>query len=182
MEFSLKDTIRFVLQIILMTIGRNLVMIEVGHNSWPNVMALLGGELQLPWPLDQVFSSSSDFFPSASPSTNDQYQFPKCCQILDQARSSCYYIDLEHKPLLLEVNSVRGLPEPGFLFWGMSDINEVFSTSKNDLQIGSDKKWWDWPNVRDMKKAANCCDKGKGPEKKSRKKSSLLPCRGGLGG
>ena len=48
----------------------------------------------------------------------------------------------------------------------MSDINEVFSTSKNDLQIGSDKKWWDWPNVRDMKKAANCCDKGKGPEKK----------------
>ena len=64
----------------------------------------------------------------------------------------------------------------------MSDINEVFSTSKNDLQIGSDKKWWDWPNVRDMKKAANCCDKGKGPEKKSRKKSSLLPCRGGLGG
>ena len=82
-------------------------MIEVGHNSWPNVMALLGGELQLPWPLNQVFSSSS---------TNDQYQFPKCCQILDQARSSCYYIDLEQKPLLLEVNSVRGLPEPGFLF------------------------------------------------------------------
>ena len=30
-------------------------MIEVGHNSWPNVMALLGGELQLPWPLNQVF-------------------------------------------------------------------------------------------------------------------------------
>ena len=30
MEFSLKDTIRFVLQIILMTIGRNLVMIEAG--------------------------------------------------------------------------------------------------------------------------------------------------------
>ena len=116
MEFSLKDTIRFVLQIILMAMGINLVMIEVGHNSWPNVMALLGGELQLPWPLDQVFSSSYDFVPSASPSTNDQYQFPKCCQILDQARSSCYYIDLEQKPLLLEVNSVRGLPEPGFLF------------------------------------------------------------------
>ena len=64
----------------------------------------------------------------------------------------------------------------------MSDINEVFSTSKNDLQIGSDKKWWDWPNVGDMKKAANYCDKRKGPEKKPRKKSSLLPCRGGLGG
>jgi len=50
---------------------------KVGHNSWPNVMALLGGELQPPWPLDQ-------------------------------GRSSCYYIDLEHKPILLKEFGAEG--------------------------------------------------------------------------
>ena len=43
---------------------------KVGHNSWPNVMALLGGEEGRPWPEDL-------------------------------ARSSYYYVDEEHRPLLL---------------------------------------------------------------------------------
>jgi hypothetical protein len=43
---------------------------KVGHNSWPNVMALLGGEERPPWPLDRP-------------------------------RPDCYYVDEEHRPLLL---------------------------------------------------------------------------------
>jgi len=50
---------------------------KIGHNSWPNVMALLGGERLPPWPLDL-------------------------------ARSSCFYIDREHKPLLLKEFGDRG--------------------------------------------------------------------------
>lgn len=44
---------------------------KVGHNSWPNVMALLGGEERPVWPLDL-------------------------------ARESCYYVEEEHRPLLLQ--------------------------------------------------------------------------------
>ena len=101
-------------------------------------MALLGGELRPPWPLDQVFFSlllisldqvfysfvlisfvSIHFKSKPIPNCSSSSMLPSFFMISsflpEQGRSSCYYIDLEHKPILLKVKLSPPSPWDGGL-------------------------------------------------------------------